>query len=131
MNSEKINKINKWLVVAFLIMQPILELIITLFKNDRFTIAGMSIGTIIRYGLLAIIIILAVLSNLKRKSTKLFIGTVVIYGIYMIVHFLNNRNFDAVILGTSMSKGFITSMMYISKYIIPICIVYLVYVLNF
>ena len=87
MNSEKINKINKWLVVAFLIMQPILELFITLFKNDRFTIVGMSIGTIIRYGLLAIIIILAVLSNLKRKSTKLFIGTVVIYGIYMIVHF--------------------------------------------
>ena len=31
MNSEKINKINKWVVVAFLIMQPILELIITLF----------------------------------------------------------------------------------------------------
>lgn len=131
MNSEKINKINKWLVVAFLIMQPILELIITLFKNDSFSIAGMSIGTIIRYGLLAVIIALTVLLNLKRKSTKIFIGTIIIYGIYIVLHYINNRYFDAVILETSMTKGFITSMMYISKYIIPICIVYLVYILDF
>ena len=131
MNSEKINKINKWLVVAFLIMQPILELIITFLKNDRFSIGGMSIGTIVRYGLLAVIIILAVWQNFKRKSTKLFIGTMVVYGIYMIMHYFNNRNFDAIILGTSMAKGIITSMMYISKYIIPICVVYLVYVLDF
>lgn len=129
--AEKLNNINKILLVIFLMAQPILELILSLFKNDRFTIAGMSIATIIRYGLLAIIIGLAIIANIKRKSTKIFIGALVIYAGYIILHYLNIRNFDIVILGTSLSKGFVTIAMYISKFVVPVCVIYLVYILNF
>lgn len=131
MNSEKINKINKWLLVIFLVLQPILELIITLFKNDKLTVAGVSIATIIRYGLLALVIVLAVLSNLRRKSTKIFIVAMIIYAIYIIFHFVNIKDFDAVISESNINTGFIASIMYISKYVISVCIVYLVYILNF
>lgn len=131
MNAEKINKINKWLLVIFLAIQPILELIITWSKNGKFIIGGMSLGTVIRYFLLAIIVMLAILNNLKRKSTKIFIVTMIVYGGYTICQFINIRNFDIMLLGTSINKGIIANVMYISKYIIPVCVVYLVYILNF
>ena len=128
---EKINKINKNLLVIFFILQPILELILSLFEDKLLSIAGISIATLIRYGLIALIIILALIANFNRKSTKLFIGTLIIYGIFICIHYINIRNFDLIILDISMKKSFVTSAIYISKFIIPICLVYLVYILNF
>ena len=129
--AQKLNKINKYLLIIFFMLQPILELILSTFKNDKFTIAGISIATLIRYGLLAVIIFIAVISNIKRKSTKMFIGLLVLYAVYIALHYINIRNFDSVILGTSMSKGFVTVAMYVSKFIIPVSIIYLVFILRF
>lgn len=129
--AQKLNKINKYLLIIFFMLQPILELILSTFKNDKFTIAGMSIATLIRYGLLAVIIFIAVISNIKRKSTKMFIGLLVLYAVYIALHYINIRNFDSVILGTSMSKGFVTVAMYVSKFIVPVSIIYLVFILRF
>lgn len=129
--TKKLNKINKYLLIIFFMLQPILELMLSTFKNDKFTIAGISIATLIRYGLLAVIIFIAVISNIKRKSTKMFIGLLVLYAVYIVLHYINIRNFDSVILGTSMSKGFVTVAMYISKFIVPVSIIYLVFILRF
>lgn len=131
MNNKKINTINKYLLVIFFILQPILELILSLFSDKNFSIAGISIATLIRYGLIAIITLLAIIANFKRKSTKTFIGILILYAIYIVLHYYNIRNFDIIILNTSMKKSFITASIYISKFIIPICLVYLVYILKF
>lgn len=131
MNNKKINTINKYLLVIFFILQPILELILSLFGDKSFSIAGISIATLIRYGLISIIIILAIVANIKRKCTKIFIGVLITYAIYIVLHYYNIRNFDIIILNTSMHKSFITASIYISKFIIPVCLVYLVYILNF
>lgn len=131
MNNKKINTINKYLLVIFFILQPILELILSLFSDKNFSIAGISIATLIRYGLIAIITFLAIIANFKRKSTKIFIGILISYAIYIVLHYYNIRNFDIIILNTSMQKSFITASIYISKFIIPVCLIYLVYILNF
>lgn len=131
MNAEKINKINKWILVVFLVIQPILELFLAVFEDEGFSIAGISIATLIRYGMLAVMVLLAVVFNMKRKSTKIFIGTMCIYGIYCILHFLNNHNYNEVMLGATVNAGIVPIFMYLSRYIIPVCIVYLVYLLNF
>ena len=59
MNNKKINTINKYLLVIFFILQPILELILSLFSDKNFSIAGISTATLIRYGLIGIITFLA------------------------------------------------------------------------
>lgn len=131
MNREKINKINKYLLVAFLMLQPILELLLAVFKDNSFSIAGISVATLIRYGLFAVIMFMTVIPNLKRKSTKIFICALVVYVLYFAIHYINIRNFNLVIMGDNMQKGVFAAAIYISKFIIPISIVYFVYVLNF
>lgn len=130
MEAIKINKINKYLLVVFFILQPLLELILSVFQDKSFAIAGISIATLIRYGLISLIIILAITANINRKSTKLFIGTLIIYAIFACIHYFNIKNFDIIIFNTSMKKGIITTIMYISKFVIPICLIYLVYILE-
>lgn len=129
--TEKLNKINKKLLVIFFMIQPILELILSVFKDDSFQIAGMSIATLIRYGLLAVIIGMAVIANLKRKSTKLFIGSIIIYAVYIILHYWNSRSDNPTFLEKAVNHGFIGIAMYISKFVVPMCIIYLVYILRF
>ncbi len=128
---EKINKINKYFLIVFFILQPILELILSIFNDEFFAIAGISIATLIRYALIAIIIFLAIFANLHKKSTKIFIGTLTLYAIFVCLHYFNIKDFDIVILNISMKKSFITSAIYLSKFIIPICIMFLVYILDF
>ncbi len=129
--TERLNKINKILLVIFLMAQPILELILSLFKDNSFQIAGISIATLIRYGLLAVIIIMAIVANIKRKSTKTFIGICILYVVFMILHYLNIRGGNAAFLEKTVNKGFVGIVMYISKFVVPMCIIYLVYVLKF
>lgn len=129
--TEKLNKINKNLLIIFFMIQPILELILSLFKDNSFQIAGISIATLIRYGLLAVIIGMAVITHLKRKSTKIFIGTLIIYAIYIILHYLNSRSINSTFLEKMVNHGFVGIAMYVSKFVIPICVVYLVYILRF
>ncbi|MCI8290689.1 MAG: WecB/TagA/CpsF family glycosyltransferase [Clostridia bacterium] len=129
--TEKLNKINKNLLIVFFMIQPILELILSLFKDNSFQIAGISIATLIRYGLLSVIIGIAVITHLKRKSTKIFIGTVLVYAIYVIVHYLNSKSGNQTFLERMVNHGFVGMAMYISKFVIPICVVYLVYILRF
>ena len=131
MNNKKINTINKYLLVIFFILQPILELILSLFSDKNFSIAGISTATLIRYGLIGIITFLAIIANFKRKSTKIFIGILISYAIYIVLHYYNIRNFDIIVLNESMKKSFISASIYISKFIIPVCLIYLVYILNF
>lgn len=131
METTKINKINKYLLVVFFILQPFLELILSIFQDKTLAIAGISIATLIRYGLISLIIILAIIANIHRKSTKLFIGTLIIYAVFSCLHYFNIRNLDLIIFDTSIKKGFITIIMYISKFVIPICLIYLVYILKF
>ncbi len=128
---EKLNRVNRCLLVIFFALQPILELILSLFKDNKLAIGGISIATIIRYGLIFIIVALAIINNLKRKSTKLFIGILITYVIYLLLQYFNIKNFNIVILGNSINNTFLQSGIYISKFIIPICILYLVYILNF
>lgn len=129
--TEKLNKINKNLLIIFFMIQPILEIILSLFKDNSFQIAGISIATLIRYGLLAVIIGMAVITHLKRKSTKIFIGTLIIYAIYTILHYLNSRSINSTFLEKMVNHGFVGIAMYVSKFVIPICVVYLVYILRF
>lgn len=129
--TEKLNKINKNLLIIFFMIQPILEIILSLFKDNSFQIAGISIATLIRYGLLAVIIGMAVITHLKRKSTKIFIGTLIIYAIYIILHYLNSRSINSTFLEKMVNHGFVGIAMYVSKFVIPICVVYLVYILRF
>lgn len=131
MNLEKVNKVNKYLLVLYFILQPILELILSVFKDNVLSIGGISIATLVRYGMLAVMIAIAVVCNFKRKSTKVFLGSLILYAVFFVLHYVNIRNFGMIILGESMQKGIVTAAMYISKFIIPICIVYLVYILRF
>ena len=90
MNNKKINTINKYLLVIFFILQPILELILSLFSDKNFSIAGISTATLIRYGLIGIITLLAIIANFKRKSTKIFIGILISYAIYIVLHYFGH-----------------------------------------
>ena len=77
------------------------------------------------------IMFMTVIPNLKRKSTKIFICALVVYVLYFAIHYINIRNFNLVIMGDNMQKGVFAAAIYISKFIIPISVVYFVYVLNF
>lgn len=129
--TEKLNKINKNLLIVFFMIQPILELILSLFKDNSLQIAGISIATLIRYGLLAAIVGIAVITHLKRKSTRIFIGAIIVYAAYIIAHYLNSRSGNVTFLEKMVNHGFIGMSMYISKFIVPICAFYLVYILRF
>ncbi len=121
-DKNKIKLLNKKLLVVFLAIQPVLELILALFGDESFAICGISITTLIRYGLIGTIFLTAFFTNFNRKCSKIILVTLVVYGIFIGLHFINVRNY-----GT----GLIASAIYLSKYIIPIIVAYLVYLLEF
>lgn len=130
MKNLDLKKVNKVLLIFFLVLQPILELFLAIYRNNMINIAGVSIPTIIRYGLLALMLAIAICTNINRKSTKFFILYAIVSLIYIVLHYINIRNFDISLLGNSTKKSFITESIYISKLFVPICIVYLVYILK-
>lgn len=130
-DSTAVNNINKKLLVAFFVMQPVLELILALFTDEKFQIGGISIATMIRYGMIGVIAFLAVVFNFKRKCVKLFIGLTCLCGVYIVAQYLNVRSFDVVIYENSMNKSIIQLALYISKYFIPIIVLFAVYLLKF
>ncbi len=130
-DSQKLNRINRILLIVFFALQPVLEMLISIFKDDFLSIAGIPFSTIIRYLLFAAIFVLAVVANYKKKSTWVLLGYSVVCGIYMVLHYLNVKDFDVIVNGISTKKTFIQSIFNISEFMVPICVLLFVIILDF
>jgi len=129
--TSDLNKLNKKLLIGFIILQPILQLVLSVFDDEGFAIGGISVATMVRYALIGTITVLAVIANFKRKCTRLFLCYMGLSGIFAVVQYLNVRDFDEIIYGISMNKGIVQVVLYLSRYIIPMIVLYGVYVLKF
>ncbi len=131
MDRKKINVISKYLLVIFLMLQPILELLLAVFKDNVFSVGNISFATLIRYGLFIVLLFMTIIPNLKRKSTRVFMCSLVLYLIYFVVHYMNIKTFNVIILGENMQKSLFAAAIYISKFIVPVSVVYFTYLLEF
>lgn len=116
--------------MIFLIMQPILELILNLFGDNSFSIAGISVATLLRFGIFAVILILAVVANFKKKSTIFFMGYLAICAVYIFIHQFNIRGYEFLV-DDSVSYNIIKCGVFVARYIMPVCIMFLVFILEF
>lgn len=130
-DTQKLNKFNKILLIIFFALQPVLEILVSLFKDDFLSIAGVPLSTITRYLLFAVIFVLAILANYKKKSTWVLLGYTALCGMYIVLHYFNVKNFDVVINQISTKKTFIQCAFNISEFFMPVCIMLLVVVLGF
>ena len=126
--NEKIDKVKYWLLIAFVMVQPILD-IYYLYTDKVVSFIGFSPSTIIR---ILITIILLGLTLIRLKDNRMWIiikSYLSIVFIYTIMHILNARNFHSVVPG-NFGYSNIQELFYIIRLIIPLCILFITYHLN-
>ena len=72
-NKMDLIKLTKKLFIIFIILQPILDIYMSLF-DSKIQILGMSLATIIRFLWVFAMMIFVMIHARKNKSTKIFIG---------------------------------------------------------
>ncbi len=128
---------NKWttvakrLLIVFLALQPCLDVLLNIFGDERLAVAGVSVFTIIRYLLLATAIFVGVVATIRRPLTKgfiVFLGAVLLY---MAAHAWHVNGLDVLVNGDPIRQGYLESLIYLSKYLLPICVLFLAAMLRF
>ena len=114
------------LLVAFLIIQPILDIYMVL-CDDKIQLMGMSLATILRFAWIGIMTLLTIILARKRKNTKFLIGYFVLVGIYAIFHHINSLKLDINMLNDEVNYSFLGEMFYLVRMLVPMCLIYIAY----
>lgn len=130
MTLEKLNSFNKKLFLAFLIVQPLIELFSDN-MGDRFTIAGVSVAVVLRYALFLVISVLAIFVNIKTKTAKLFIAFLFASGIFAVLQYINLKDCNIILYEGSIQKNILQVVWYVAKYVFAVGAIFLVRLLDF
>lgn len=120
----------KYLLIVYVAIQPLLEIVLNLWP-ELLSVAGVSLATLVRYALLMVLVLATVVLGYPRKSTKLFIGYLIAVGIFILLQWINVKDFSLMIMDVSMQKNLLETLLYISRYAIPVVLIYEVYTLRF
>lgn len=130
MNTSKINDISKKLLIVFFWLQPVLDLVSNVFDESCFSIFGICYTTLMRFGIFAAVLFLTIIANIKKKITLVFIGYLMVYAIFVFMHQLNIRSSDF-LPDNDISYNIIKCAVFVARYIMPVCIAFFVYILEF
>ncbi|MEG1131959.1 MAG: O-antigen ligase family protein [Romboutsia sp.] len=121
----KIDKIKYYLLMAFILIQPALD-VYYLYTDKIVSKFGFSPATIIRVGITGVLVILTISTLKDKKSWILISAYVFIVVIYTGVHILNARDFYSLVPG---DFGFSvkSEISYIIRMFIPITIIFITY----
>lgn len=128
--SDKKNMVKNLLIIFFAI-QPLLEIILELCSDKYFEIGGISVATLIRYGIIGVIVVATLIITFDKRTTKIFICYLVAVAIYTVLQWLNLKDYNVTIMDVNMQKGLVQTALYVSKYAMPMVILYEVFVLDF
>ena len=124
-NKIQLKEITKKIFIIFMIFQPLLDVYMVLF-DDKIQILGVSLATIFRFGIVAIITILTMIYARKNKSTKFFLGYGILVCIYCIFHHINANKFIVNLNPTAVYNP-LGEILYILRLCIPIALIYSIY----
>lgn len=125
MDKEKMAKLFKWLLIIFIMIQPILDLY-WLYEGMILKIGGFIFPTIVRIGFIGL---LGVLSFFVIKFNKKYLW-LILYGglilLYVIIHCYNAGNFNSLVPG-NFNYSLVEELFYIIRMLMPIIVIYLTY----
>lgn len=121
----KIDKIKYYLLIAFVLLQPILD-IYYLYTDKVVRMFGFSPATIIRVSITCILVILTLIT-LKDKKLWFFICIyLLIVGVYTVAHIANARDFHSLVPG-DFGYSMKSEISYIIRMLIPMIIILITY----
>lgn len=121
-NESLINKIKYYLLILFVVIQPILD-IHYLYTEEVVKAIGFSPSTIIRMIIVALLCILTILT-LKDKKAWIIVGIyMILVGIYTILHILNARDFYTVV-PNDLGYSIVGEIFYITRMLIPMAVIF-------
>ncbi len=121
----KIEKLKYYLLILFVVIQPILD-IYYLYTDKVVNTIGFSPSTLIRIGITVILCILTLIT-LRDKKRWLFIGSyIAIVLIYTIIHIINANNFYSLVPG-DFGYSLVGELFYIFRMMIPLSILFITY----
>ena len=123
-NKTNLKDIVKKIFIAFMIMQPVLDIYMSLFDKS-IQIVGVSLATVIRFALVFIMLVMIMIHARKNKSTKLFIGYAVAVLIYMVFHHINAVGFKVRLVEAKYSP--FGELLYLARICIPVALIYIIY----
>lgn len=124
-NTDKIYNAYNVLLIILLIIQPILELV--WFNNGTIgEIAGFTIPTIIRFGLVGIIGCMSIVVVKFNKKHLLLAGYGVLVILYIILHHIFSADFRSFVPG-DFDYNLLKEIFYILRMLVPIVVIYFVY----
>lgn len=122
-NEKLTNKIKYYLLILFVVIQPVLD-IHYLYTEEVVNAIGFSPSTIIRIGIVAILGILTILT-VKDKKSWIFISIYLsLVGIYTVLHLLNSRDFYTLV-PNDLGYSVVGELFYIIRMLIPMAIIFI------
>lgn len=125
-------KLDNWiqkLLIAFIILQPILDIYMLLF-DSKILVAGISLATIFRFSMIGVLTMLTIIKCPKKKSTIAIIAYGVIVMLYMVVHHLNALKVNDSLMNENIQYSFMSEFFYIARLTVPILLIYVIYELK-
>lgn len=114
----------RFLLIAYIILQPVLDIYMTLF-DQYIQVANTSLATIIRFLLVFFMAIAVIYRTRKEKITHCFIGFLFLVALYSVIHHMNAAGFS-VELAVARYNLF-QELLYIARMCIPPTLIYVIY----
>ena len=121
LNTQYINKMKYYLLILFIIIQPILD-IHYLYTEKVVNIIGFSPSTIIRITIVLILTLMTLITLNNKKILKLIIPYLSLILIYTVFHIINTNNFYTPV-SDNLGYSIIGEIFYIVRMLIPLVIV--------
>jgi len=125
-------KLDKWiqkLLIAFIILQPFLDIYMVLF-DSKIQILGISLATIFRFSVVGILTLLTIAKCPKNRSTKCIIGYGIVVLLYTIVHHMNALKVNDSLMNENITYSFMSEFFYLARLTVPILLIYVIYELK-
>ncbi|MDU6115828.1 MAG: O-antigen ligase family protein [Paeniclostridium sordellii] len=124
----KIEKIKYYLLIAFVVIQPLLD-IYYLYTDKIVNSIGFSPSTIIRICITAVLSILTLITLKDKKRWMIIILYCLLICIYMTIHVINAENFHSLVPG-NFGYSLKGEVFYIFRMMIPLAILFITYNLD-
>lgn len=120
-NEQYINKIKYYLLLLFVIIQPVLD--IHYFYTEKVVnILGFSPVTIIRVIIVAILALLTLITLRNKKTWMLITGYLLLILVYAMFHIIHTKNFNT-LDPNNLGYSYLGEIFYIARMLIPLAII--------
>ena len=126
MSKERLATINKWLIVALVILQPIFDMIRKNIVHD-IQIVGVSLFEIVNIILIILSIGISIYLYRNKKHFKKFLLIVPLFLIYCIIHYINISNFNLSVYENASPNFFIETYYLFRMFMVPLLLLISIY----